>query len=253
MSLQYSDVTNKKGLVQFYEKEIGLTYGDVSGNSDLLAEFTARVNKALDDYLLIWIKNAGTWQADDLNFTDFQIISANLVSGQQDYSFVSDGNSNRIIDVSKVLVLQSSTATKYIEIYPIDELNTEASNILINTNQGVPFQYGKLAGSVLLDLIPNYNATNGIKMMVNREGSYVTTIDTTKIIGVPVYHEYFYKKPAWEYAKINSLSNVASLEKDVVDLEGNERLGITGKIADFFGFRERDTRKIMTGKKINYI
>src|SRR3990172_13360259 len=116
MSLQVSNTTTKKALVQMYEREIGANYGDISGNSDKLLEFIARANLALDNYLLIWAKNAGTWQADDINHSDFQIITSNIVSGQRDYLFTTDGNSNRIVDVSKVLILPSATATDYIEI-----------------------------------------------------------------------------------------------------------------------------------------
>lgn len=245
MSLQTSNTNTKRALVQLYEKEIGVSYGTVSNNSELLAEFIARANMALDKYLLIWAKNAGTWQGDDINHLDFQIITSNIVSSQRDYTFTTDENSNRIIDVSKVLILPSSTATEYIEIRPIDELEASSSDILVNTRTGVPRQYGKLGNAVLLDSIPNYNATNGIKMVVNREGSYLTTTDTTKIIGVPAFHEYFYLRPAYEFARINGLANLRELEKVVIDLEGSERLRITGLIADFFGSRQRDVKPNM--------
>jgi len=253
MSLKFSDTTGKRGLVQFFEKEIGASYGDISGNSDALLEFTARVNTALDNYLLIWAKNSGTWQGDDMNYTDFGIITTNIVSGQRSYAFTTDSDSARITDVSKVLILPSATATWYMEIDPIDELNTSRSSILVNTITGMPTQYGKMSNAIILDSIPNYNATAGIKMVVNREGSYFTSGDTIKVVGVPAYHEYFYLKPAYEYARINSLANLASLEKAVVDLEGNERLGITGKIADFFSQRERDINKVVFNEPINYI
>lgn len=253
MSLQFSNTNTKRGLVQFYEKEIGQDYGYVSNNSERLAEFTARVCKALDDYILIWAKNAGTWQADDINHTDFQIITTNLVSGRRDYSWVTDENGNRVVDLSKVLILPSATATDYIEIYPVDETNVNMTDILTGTAQGVPGQYGKMSNSILLDPVPNYNATNGLKMVVNREGSYPTTTDTTKVIGVPVYHEYFYLKPAFEKARINNLTNRDELEKAVIDLEGNERLRVTGKIADFFSKRAKDEKNIMSPKKILYI
>lgn len=254
MSIPFSQTTTPyKGLVQFYEKEIGANYGDVSGNAERLGEFTARVCTALDNYLLLWAKLAGTWQGDDINHTDFQIITTSIVSGQRDYTFTTDENSNRIVDVSKVLILPSTTATNYVELNPVDELNTSISDILINTNTGVPTQYGKLGNAVLLDAIPNYNASAGIKMVVNREGAYPTTSWTTQTIGVPVYHEYFYKKPAHEYAKIHSLANLTQLEKDIIDLEGSERMRVTGKIIEFFGSRERDVRKQMTFKKINFI
>lgn len=253
MSLQVSNTTTKKALVQFYEKETGHNYGDVSGNTEKLAEFIARANMALDNYLLIWAKNAGGWNADDINQTSFQIITSPLVQGRRDYPFTTDSDSNRITDVSKVLILPSATATDYIEIHPIDEENTTVSDILLNTVQGLPTQYGKMGNAVFLDYIPSYSVGAGIKMVVNREGSYFTTSDTTKVVGVPAFPEYMYLKPAYETARINKSANLAELEKAVMDLEGNERLGITGKIADFFSKREKDVRKIMTPKRILYI
>jgi hypothetical protein len=253
MSLAVSNTTTKRGLVQFYEKEIGANYGDISGNADKLAEFIARANVALDNYLLIWAKNAGTWQADDLNQTDFQATTLNLVSGTREYAVTADANSNKIVEIMKVLILPSATATAYQEINPIDELDTNSNDILLNTTQGIPTQYGKAGKYLLLDAIPNYSATNGIKVVVGREGSYVTTADTTKVIGVPAFHEYFYLKPAYEYARINNLAILPSLEKAIVDLEGNERLGITGKIAEFFSKREKDVRKVMKPNITNFI
>lgn len=253
MSLTVSNTTTKRGLVQFYEKEIGATYGDISGNADKLAEFVARVNVALDNYLLIWAKNAGTQEADDLNQTDIKVTTINIVSGTRDYAVTADANSNKIIEIFKALILPSSSATTYQEINPIDELDTDKSDIYLNTVQGVPRQYGKSGKYVSLDPVPSYSATNGLKLVIGREGSYITTSDTTKVIGVPVYHEYFYLKPAYEYARINNLAILPSLEKAVLELEGSERLGITGKIAEFFSGREKDIRKVMTPKYTNFI
>lgn len=253
MRLQFNDTTTKLGLVQMYEKAIGANYGDVSGDTELLAEFTARANLALNDYFLIWAKCGGTWQGDDSNFLNFPIITNNLVSGQRDYSIDTDDASNRITDVSKVLILPSTTATSYVELTPIDETNTSLNEILVSNTSGVPTSYGKLGDSILLNVLPNYSVNNGLKMIVNREGSHFTTSDTTKVAGIPAYDEYLFLKPAYEVACIKGLSNLASLEKKVVDLEGSERLRVTGKIQEFFSQREKDVRHIMTPKKINYI
>lgn len=253
MSIAFSQTSSPyRGAVQLYEKAILANYGDVSGNSELLGQFTTWANLALDNYHLLWASAAGTWQGDDQNFTNYPIVTANIVSGQRDYQITNDGT-NRIVDVSAVLILSSSTATEYELLPPIDELIYPKSEILINTTTGRPFQYGKLSNAIFLDPVPNYSVNNGIKMVVNREGSYFLTTDTTKIPGVPAYHEYFYLKPAYEYARIHGLSNLAELEKAVIDLEGSERLRITGKIKEFFSQRERDVRKIMTHKKPFYI
>lgn len=253
MSIKTSDTTTKNGLVQFYEKEIGANYGDVSGNANKLAEFIARANTTLDKYLMMWAMNSHSWQGDDINHSDFNIVTATLTSGQRDYSFTTDETGNRIFDVTKVLFLPSTTATNYDELQEIDELRTSVSDILVNTVQGVPYQYGKLGSSILIDPIPNYTVASGIKMVISREGSYFATTDTTKVVGVPSFHEYFYLRPAYEYARIHGLSNLKELEKAVIDLEGSERLGVMGKIPAFFKYREKDFKKGLHLKKIKYI
>lgn len=237
-------------LIKLYEKTIGADFGDVLNNSELLEEFILYENMALDDYLLLWAKSAGTWQGDDMNHTSYPIITRNIVSGQRDYDFTTDGSGNRITDLQKVLILPSATAATYIEISPIDELNIPMSSVLTSTVQGVPNRYGKLANAIFLDVIPNYSISAGIKMIVNREGLYFTTSDTTKVPGVPAFHEYFYLKPALIKAKQKSASNVGQLEKDVLDLEGSERLRVSGKIRAFFSQREKDLVKRITSEEV---
>lgn len=253
MSLKFNSTTTPYGLVQLYELEIGANLGDVSGDSEALAKFVARANIAKQNYLYLWASSAGRWEADDQNHAGYPIETGNIVSGQRDYTFDTDGAGNKITDISKVLILPSATATQYIEICPIDEVNDQSSQILVNSNQGVPYRYGLLANGIFLDPVPSYSATNGIKIIVNREGSQFTTSSTTTTTGIPAYEEYLYLKPAYEEASIKGLANLSSLEKKVIDLEGSERLRVTGKIKEFFSKRNQDERKVMTPRLTNFI
>jgi hypothetical protein len=258
MSLEFSNTTTKKGIIQLLESELGFNDGDISGNATKLKKFTADINVAFDDFLTIAINSAGTWQFDDDNFiTDFPVIKTNIVgtpTPQRDYTFTTDGSGNLILDVHKVLILQSATATYYQEIYPIDELETPYNDILAedtNNTGGTPYRYGKLANGIFLDPKPNYNATNGLKVYINREASYFTATDTTKKPGVPGnLHKYFYLKPAADYARRNNLANVNRLEAEVVKMEGIP--GRAGTIAQQFAFRARDERKKLTMSSIRF-
>lgn len=240
-----------KGLVQFYEKEVGYNRGDVSGNTDLLKDFTAEYNLAFDDFLSIAFGPDGTWQLDDSNHTDYPFITTNLVSGQRDYSFTTDGSSNIILDIFRVMVKTSSTGD-YQEIYPVDQntpdyLNNESTTSFIDgRNQtGVPTRYDKIGNSIHLDLIPSYNATAGLKVFINREPSYAVSTDTTKKPGVPGnLHSWFYLKPAYNYAKRNSLASLPRIERDV-ELMKKE-------IEKTFRRRQRDTsNRLITNKENN--
>lgn len=259
MSMPFNDTTTRKGLVQFYERECGFNFGDVSGNAALLAEFTADVNVSIDDFMAIALPAGGTWQVDDTNQTDYPIIMINLVAGQRDYPFTVDGSGNLILEIFKVFVADSGGT--YREIMPVD---VETGAVMPNqgnasgqlygaglssftdgkNTQGTPSRYDKLANGIFLDPIPSYSYSQGLKVYVDREGSYFSVGDTTKKPGVPgLFHKYFYLKPAREYARRNSLDNFPVLDAEVTKLEGNPRLGIVGEIGTFFAMRTRDERK----------
>jgi len=240
MSIQFSDTTYRKGLVQIFEKEILANYGDVSGNTDKLKDFTADANTALDRYMEIALKSSGKWQFDDSNHTDYPFIYTNLVSGQRDYTFTTDESGNLILDIYKVMVADNTGI--YREILPVDqqELNNPQLNVdsFIDgqNSSGTPTRYDKTANGIFLDVIPNYNYTNGLKVFINREGSYFTYTDTTKMAGVAgTHHRYFAIKPAYDYARRHSLSNVQSLFNEVTMLER--------EIGEYYARRDRDKRK----------
>jgi len=253
MSIQFNDTTTYKGLVQKYEKEVGFNRGDVSGNTDRLKEFTADCNVAFDDFLAIAIQASGRWQYDDSNHTDYPVITTSLVSGQRDYPFTIDGSSNLILDIYKVAILPSSTATLYQGIDPIDELRTDTDIVTGNTDGGSPFSYGKLANDIFLEPRPDYSVSAGLKVFINREPSYFVYTDDTKKPGVPgLFHKYFYLKPAREYARIHSLSCYERLNNEIIKLEGDEERGIQGEIAKYFARREKDVRPIIEYEEIIY-
>lgn len=241
MSLQFNDTTTFKGIVQIYEREIGANQGDISGNTTKLKQFTADCNLSLDDYTAMAIQASGTWQFDDSNQTDYPILTTNLVSGQRDYSFTTDGSSNLILDIYKVLVLQSATGTVYSELYPVDQqsdMNVQGFTDGQNTT-GTPVLYDKTANAIFLDPIPGYNATNGLKILINREASYFTSSDTTKKPGVPgLHHKYFALRPALDYARRNTLAILPRLENEVAKMEQS--------IKEYFGRREKDERNVLT-------
>lgn len=222
MSIQFSDTTNKKGLVQFYEKEIGQEYGYISDNTDRLKSFTADVNVASDYFLDLVIKNSSTWKADDFNHTDFPEITTALVSGQRDYTFLTDEKGNQILDIYKVYARTSATGN-YQELTPVDpDTQSELTSIFDGQNQtGTPTRYDKTANGILLDLIPSYDSSDGLKVSISRENLYFTHKDTTKKPGFyGLYHPYFYLKPALDFARRNGLANYNQIQLEVLRLEG---------------------------------
>lgn len=261
MSLAFNDLTNQRGIIQIYEKEAGFNRGDISGNATRLLEVTADINLAWDRFVQLAIQASGTWQFDDSNHAEYPEITTDLLSGQRDYSFTTDGEGALILDFYRVMVADPTGFFR--EIEPVDqqannrEVGTRggSGNIfpqfpgtgINNTNsfidgqnkEGTPSRYDKTANGLFLDLIPNYNrrlieeGEGGIKIFINREASYFVSTDTTKKPGAPgILHEYFAIQPAFQHARRNSLANKNDLAATVLQMED--------AINTYFGKREKD-------------
>lgn len=240
MSLVYSDTTNLSGILQLIEKELEFEYGYITGNPNRLKEWTAEINLTHDEVMARIFKLGGTWQPDDTNHDDYPIITANLVSGQRDYTFTTDEQGNVILDIFRVL--RATPSGVFEDITPRDQQqpNSDTSGFVDGQNlTGTPDSYDKTANGIFLDKIPNYNYSGGLKVFINREGYYFTTSDTTRKPGIDgLCHEIYVVSPCYKYATRKGLQSQVNLERRKMILENtiNER----------YGRRERDTVKRMT-------
>jgi len=247
MSLAYSDTTNKDGIIQQIERTVGFDDGGISDNSNLLKYFTGLVNQALDKVFAIIFDVGGTWQFDDSNHTKYPEITTDLVASQRDYNFTTDQQGNLILDIYRVFVKYPSTAAGYNEIYPVDKQRDKGTQGLYDEvdTEGVPYYYDKTANGIFLDLIPEETVTLGLKILINREGSYFVSTDTTKIPGFAgLFHEFLVLDPAYTWARNKSLPQREALMRD--------RSVMEEKIRDHYSNRERDVRKRMVSKRILY-
>ena len=231
MSLQFSDTNNNAGIVQLIDSNIKTNRVSYS-----LKDITRDVNLALDYIYATIFDCGGTWQFDDSNHTDYPIITTSLASGTRDYPFVLDEQGNFILDIYRVMV--KDQAGIYHEIYPVDmqsETDMQSFYNGINTT-GVPTRYDKTANGILLDVIPSYNSSEGLKVFINRSGSYFSSTDTTKKPGFSaLFHEYLALRPSYQYAFRNSLKNAGAIQ--------NEMLLMEEKIKKHYGKRERDIKR----------
>lgn len=240
MSLAFNDTSTLKGLVQMYEREIGANLGDVSGSTSRLKTFTADANLTMDDYLAIAIQASGTWKIDDSNHTDYPEIYTNIVANQREYVFLTDENGNAILDIYRVYAKDSASgAYRLLESTDIDTEH-EASSFTNGLNAtGFPQSYDKLANAIRFDVLPSANVTDGLKVSINREGSYFTYTDTTKKPGYPgLHHKYFYLKPALDYARRNTLTSYPRIEGEVMKIER--------EIKEYFDRRAKDEPQRLT-------
>ncbi len=238
MSLQFSNTTYKNGILQKIERDCNLGDGGITGNTTLLSQFTSDVNLALDRALSLIFQAGGTWQFDDSNQTDYQIITTSIVSGQRDYSFVTDGTGNIILDIYRVMVADVNGT--FYDIQPVDVSSGFAPNSFVDGLNvgGLPNAYDKLGNGIFLDPIPNYNRANGLKVFINRESTYFLTTDTIKKPGIAgLFHEYLALRPSYQYARNKGLENTVALQNNVLIMEQD--------LQDYYRARERDVQKII--------
>lgn len=245
MSLNFSDTTNKNGILQVIERKTKLGDGGITGNTQRLKEFTSEVNLAQDKFMSIAMKASAKWQYDDSNHTDYPIITTNLASGQRDYPFTTDEQGNIILDIYKVMVRTSATG-QFVEIPAVDQQSDENMSSFYdgNNSSGIPTRYDKTGNGIFLDVIPNYNSTGGLKVFINREASRFVTTDTTKKPGFSgLFHKYLAVVPAYEYACTNQLANKNDLKQEMLELEQ--------EIKEHYTARDRDTKKRLTANREN--
>src|SRR3990167_176850 len=251
MSLSFNDTSNQDGILQRIEQELGFSEDYITGDTTRRTQWAGSINLALDKVFHIIFGADGRWQFDDSNHTTYPILTGNLVDGQRDYSFTEDSDGNLVLDIYRVFVRMSSTAPYY-EIFPRDvqsDAEGEISGFIDGLNtEGRPQTYDKTATGIFIDPIPNANSTAGLKIYVNREGSYFTSSDVTAQTKIPgfagLYHLYCVYEPAYQYAMANNLSNREVLDREVQRLE----LDIT----EYYSRRSRDERTVMFGEPIFY-
>lgn len=206
-------------------------------------EKTADENIALDAIYALIFSKGGTWQFDDSNHEKYPIITTDLVSGQRDYTFVEDQQGNLILDIYKVMVKGPDGVFREMKTrdqQSLDQANNEVTGFVDGqAKSGTPTRVDKTANGIFLDEIPNYNSEGGLKVFINREGSYFIDSDTTKKPGFSgLFHAYIAIHCSVAYCKRNMMFDLAATyQNDLIKMEQD--------ISDHYGKRERDIPRRM--------
>lgn len=240
MSLVFSASATKSGICELIDDIVNTTTVSYP-----LIQKARDVNLALDSFLSIALQAGGKWQFDDSNHTHDPILTTDLVSGQRDYHFTVDEQSNLILDIYRVMVANSDGV--FYDLGTMDQQSVEDGSSMVDGQniQSMPIKYDKTGNGIFLDPIPNYSYTNGLKLFINREALYFTAASTTVKPGVPgIFHEYFALRPAWQYALRKGLA--------ITDRLYNQVLTMEQAIKEYFGKREKDSRPVLSNRPFNF-
>lgn len=175
--MQFSNTTNKNGIIQLAEDYTDLGDGYISGDTTRLKKFTAFANEVADDiWFAIW-SSMGSWQWDDSNQTDLPQAVTNLVSGQYKYAMPTDA-----LTIKRVEVKDKSG--NLLKIKPFIREREKIALGDLESKSGCPTHYFMVNDTIQVYPKPDYDSTGGLKVYFDRATVSFSTSDTTKTPGI---------------------------------------------------------------------
>lgn len=196
--MQYSDTTNKLGILQACERYTRLGDANITGNPQLLLEFTAYSNHVLRKIWNDIFNSYGGWQYDDANQTDLPSAVTTLTSGQVSYALPSEAITVRGIEVK-------NDGGIWQRLFPkTDEQirDREATGEFLKT-PAQPLYYTLIGKTVKLYPPANYTQASSFKVFFDRGSVAFASTDTTKEPGfASEFHDSVAIGASLEYMKI---------------------------------------------------
>lgn len=190
--MQFSDTTNKNGIVQFTESLCKLGDGGITNDTVLFKTITAYINQAYAKVAMALLRVDKNFRWDDFNYTDFAIATITLVDQQRDYTLpaaVVGGNASTLYRVNSVRIKDVSGL--FYDLTPLPPNADESQEGAAYS--GVPLQYRMIGNSVRLTPKPLTGAitlTNGMEIQFQRSFDEFTSADTTQQPGfMNSYHD----------------------------------------------------------------
>ncbi len=199
------------------------------------------VNNWLDRIVGYAIGADKRFQWDDTNHTALPEGTTALTINQSDYSFLTDQQGNRILNLTGVSILQNGY---YVPLMPVDRKDIDVSTF--GFVAGTPSQYDKIADNIIrLDYLPSATVASGLKFYFQRAPSYYTASDTTKEPGVaPELHRGFVIASAYDCALTLGLQNLQPLS---VELAKEET-----KMQEAFSNRNTDSEGVLSTESVDF-
>lgn len=210
----FSDTTTKLGVIQRIEYWTNLGDAGVSGDATLLKVMTGNVNAAFDELMPLLLSYTDNIRWDDTNHTANPWGTFAITSGQADYNITTDGSSLAILNIARVQIRQSASATAYVELEKMSLDDPSALDALTGANSGVPTKWLERNNAIYFDNKPNYTNSAGIRVFFEREESYFVSTDTTKEPGIPKpFHPLLPMIAAYDWLLVNKPDNTALITR----------------------------------------
>jgi hypothetical protein len=151
---------------------------------------------------------------DDTNQTALPEGTRDLTIAVSDYSFLNDEQSNRILTLLSISILENGV---YVPLTPVDRNDPNYDPSTFGQLTGTPTQYDKIADNIIrLNKKPSATVSAGLKYYFQRSPSYFTAASTTNTTGFsPVLDRGFVIASAYDCALTLGLPNIQALSNEL--------------------------------------
>lgn len=191
-------------------------------------------NNWLDHIFSVGKKLDRNFQLDDTNHTKLPIGTDALTATVSDYSFLTDEQGNRITNITRIDVKDSSG--NWTQLKKIDHKEISQALDAYESTDGQPKEYDLIADNIVrLYPTPATTVAGGIMYYFQRTPSYFAASDTTKAPGVSNdLHRGFVIASAYDAAFTLGLDNLSALS---AELQKEEQ-----KLVEYFTTRNTDSK-----------
>ena len=173
----FNDTSTKLGLIQDCEFWTGLGLSQISGQTNVLAEFVRLINAEYQKATTIIIDAMDDFDFDDSNKTDYPIYTTDLTANRQDYLFP---QSLKMLQVKRVEAKMDGSNWYRVNPMDINEdgYATDTASIAYSFAAAKPY-YDVQYNALWLYPIPATTVTSGLKIWISREVTEFTASSTT--------------------------------------------------------------------------
>lgn len=197
--MKFKDTTNKQGLIEDIDF---LIWGSSNTFHDQysIEDRTRNINMMYSEVITLLLDADPNWKWTDKNRSKYPVGTIDLVGGRAKYSFPDD-----IITINRLRIKTKQGNYKTLE--PVARRDVADGNL---DDSGTPDNYYKIGDAVFLVPEPDYSATSGIEIQIQREPNYFNASDTDKEPGFDrLFHRYLSVGAALRYASSNDMNEKA--------------------------------------------
>lgn len=197
--MQYSDTTNKDGILQECERYTAKGDAAISGDSFLIKQFTAMVNKHNRRVWHTIFESYGGWQYDDGNQTDLPAAADTLTADKTSYALPSDALTIRGIEIK-------DSNGVWTQLSPLTEEQIREREPLgeFYKTSGIPEYYQVVGDTVRIFPAANWTQASSFKVFFDRGSVEFASTDTTETPGfVSEYHDILPIGASIDWLKVN--------------------------------------------------